>query len=152
MKIEKSFCCDVIKDNVKVINKKLFVLEKVLYNADLNDSNEFLVDIVSETIEEVKGNVNAILTVTNAMVESDEEKDIEIELLNEEIEKLKDKLNSVDVKSNFRSTRKLAKERFIQLHEEHLNTGTAPYKLCKKYHLSPSTYYKYLDMFKKGEL
>ena len=72
MKIEDSVCCDIIKDNIKMINKKLFVLEKLLYNVDLNDSNEYLIDIVSETIEEVKSHVSCISTITNSMCVYDE--------------------------------------------------------------------------------
>lgn len=142
MKIEKSFCCDVIKDNIKVINKKLFVIEKVLYNADLTDSNEFLFDIVAETIESVKGNVNGILTVTNAMVESDEEEVVE--------EKTEDPI----VKKGTRGTRgtvRQTKQKFIQAYEEHLNKGTQITILLKKYHLSATAFYKYLNQLKKGE-
>ena len=74
MKIEDSVCCDIIKDNIKMINKKLFILEKMMYNLDLNDSNEFeyLFDIVSETIEDVKSHVSTISTITNSMCVYDE--------------------------------------------------------------------------------
>ena len=142
MKIEKSFCCDVIKDNVKVINKKLFVLEKVLYNTDLTESNEFLVDIVTETFESVKGNVNAILTVTNALDASDEEEVVE------------EKTEAPIVKKQTRGTRgtvRQTKQKFIQAYEEHLNQGTPITKLLKKYHLSANAFYKYLEQLKKGE-
>ena len=74
MKIEDSVCCDIIKDNIKMINKKLFVLEKIMYNLDLNDSSEYeyLFDVVSETIEEVKSHVSTISTITNSMCVFDE--------------------------------------------------------------------------------
>lgn len=151
MEIKKDVCVDVIKTNIKGINKKLFILEKLIYNTELTGDNEFLIDAVSESIDSVKDCLGGIETVVNYIETKDDEKDIEIEMLNKEIEKLKVKLNSVyGVKNNFRSTKYLAKERFIQLYEEHLNTGTAPYKLCKKYHLSPSTYYKYLKMYNEG--
>ena len=71
MKIEKSFGFEIIKKDINDINKKLSVLEQVLYNIDLVDSNEFLVDAVSETIEEVKGYVDGISSVINLMIEND---------------------------------------------------------------------------------
>lgn len=74
MKIEKPFCFEIIKKDINDINKKLSVLEQVLYNIDLIDSNystEFLVDAVSETIEEVKSNVEGISSVINLMIETD---------------------------------------------------------------------------------
>ena len=74
MKIEKSFCFEIIKKDINDINKKLSVLEQVLYNIDLidsNDSTEFLVDAVSETIEDVKGYVDGISSVINLMIETD---------------------------------------------------------------------------------
>lgn len=74
MKIEKPFCFEIIKKDINDINKKLSVLEQVLYNIDLFDSNvstEFLVDTVSETIEEVKSNVEGISSVINLMIETD---------------------------------------------------------------------------------
>ena len=74
MKIEKPFCFEIIKKDINDINKKLSVLEQVLYNIDLIDSNvstEFLVDAVSETIEEVKGYVDGISSVINLMIETD---------------------------------------------------------------------------------
>ena len=72
MKIEDSICCDIIKDNIKMINKKLYILEKMMYNIDLNESDEYLFDIVSETIEEVKSHVSTISTITNSMCVYDE--------------------------------------------------------------------------------
>ena len=72
MKNEKSFGFEIIKKDINDINKKLSVLEQVLYNIDLVDSNEFLVEAVSETIDEVKGNVEGISSVINLMIESDE--------------------------------------------------------------------------------
>lgn len=144
MEIKKDVCVDVIKTNLKGINKKLFILEKLIYNTELTDENEFFIDAVSESIDSVKDCLGGIETVVNYLETKDDEKD-------KEIGELKAKLNAVyGVKNNFRSTKYLAKERFIQLYEEHLNTGTAPYKLCKKYHLSPSTYYKYLKMYNEG--
>lgn len=71
MKNEKSFGFEIIKKDINDINKKLSVLEQVLYNIDLVDSNEFLVDAVSETIDEVKGNVEGISSVINLMIETD---------------------------------------------------------------------------------
>ena len=71
MKNEKSFGFEIIKKDINDINKKLSVLEQVLYNIDLVDSNEFLVDAVSETIEEVKANVDGISSVINLMIETD---------------------------------------------------------------------------------
>ena len=73
MKNEKSFGFEIIKKDINDINKKLFILEKMMYNLDLNDSNEFeyLFDIVSETIEEVKGYVDGISSVINLMIETD---------------------------------------------------------------------------------
>ena len=74
MKIEKPFCFEIIKKDINDINKKLSVLEQVLYNIDLIDSNvstEFLVDAVSETIDEVKSNVEGISSVINLMIETD---------------------------------------------------------------------------------
>ena len=71
MKNEKSFGFEIIKKDINDINKKLSVLEQVLYNIDLVDSNEFLVEAVSETIEEVKGNVDGISSVINLMIETD---------------------------------------------------------------------------------
>ena len=71
MKNEKSFGFEIIKKDINDINKKLSVLEQVLYNIDLVDSNEFLVEAVSETIDEVKGNVEGISSVINLMIEND---------------------------------------------------------------------------------
>ena len=71
MKNEKSFGFEIIKKDINDINKKLSVLEQVLNNIDLVDSNEFLVEAVSETIEEVKGNVDGISLVINLMIETD---------------------------------------------------------------------------------
>ena len=71
MKNEKSFGFEIIKKDINDINKKLSVLEQVLYNIDLVDSNEFLVEAVSETIEEVKGYVDGISSVINLMIETD---------------------------------------------------------------------------------
>ena len=74
MKNEKSFGFEIIKKDINDINKKLSVLEQVLYNIDLidsNDSTEFLVDAVSETIEDVKGYVDGISSVINLMIETD---------------------------------------------------------------------------------
>ena len=71
MKNEMSFGFEIIKKDINDINKKLSVLEQVLYNIDLVDSNEFLVDAVSETIEEVKANVDGISSVINLMIETD---------------------------------------------------------------------------------
>ena len=71
MKNEKSFGFEIIKKDINDINKKLSVLEQVLYNIDLVDSNEFLVEAVSETIEEVKGSVDGISSVINLMIETD---------------------------------------------------------------------------------
>ena len=72
MKNEMSFGFEIIKKDINDINKKLSVLEQVLYNIDLVDSNEFLVEAVSETIDEVKGNVEGISSVINLMIETDE--------------------------------------------------------------------------------
>ena len=71
MKNEKSFGFEIIKKDINDINKKLSVLEQVLYNIDLVDSNEFLVEAVSETIDEVKGYVDGISSVINLMIETD---------------------------------------------------------------------------------
>ena len=71
MKNEKSFGFEIIKKDINDINKKLSVLDQVLYNIDLVDSNEFLVEAVSETIEEVKGYVDGISSVINLMIETD---------------------------------------------------------------------------------
>ena len=71
MKIEKSFGFEIIKKDINDINKKLSVLEQVLCNIDLVDSNEFLVEAVSETIEDVKGYVDGISSVINLMIETD---------------------------------------------------------------------------------
>ena len=71
MKNEKSFGFEIIKKDINDINKKLSVLEQVLYNIDLVDSNEFLVEAVSETIEDVKGYVDGISLVINLMIETD---------------------------------------------------------------------------------
>ena len=71
MKNEKSFGFEIIKKDINDINKKLSILEQVLYNIDLVDSNEFLVEAVSETIEEVKGYVDGISSVINLMIETD---------------------------------------------------------------------------------
>ena len=71
MKNEMSFGFEIIKKDINDINKKLSVLEQVLYNIDLVDSNEFLVEAVSETIDEVKGNVDGISSVINLMIETD---------------------------------------------------------------------------------
>ena len=71
MKIETPFCFEIIKKDINDINKKLSVLEQVLCNIDLVDSNEFLVEAVSETIEEVKGYVDGISSVINLMIETD---------------------------------------------------------------------------------
>ena len=71
MKNEKSFGFEIIKKDINDINKKLSVLEQVLYNIDLVDSNEFLVEAVSETIDEVKGNVEGISSVINLMIEAE---------------------------------------------------------------------------------
>ena len=71
MKNEMSFGFEIIKKDINDINKKLSVLENVLYNIDLIDSNEFLVDAVSETIDEVKSNVEGISSVINLMIETD---------------------------------------------------------------------------------
>ena len=71
MKIENPFCFEIIKKDINDINKKLSVLEQVLYNIDLVDSNEFLVEAVSETIEDVKGYVDGISSVINLMIETD---------------------------------------------------------------------------------
>lgn len=73
MKNEMSFGFEIIKKDINDINKKLSVLEQVLYNIDLVDSNEFLVDAVSETIDEVKGNVEGISSVINLLIKIDEE-------------------------------------------------------------------------------
>ena len=70
MKNEMSFGFEIIKKDINDINKKLSVLEQVLYNIDLVDSNEFLVDAVSETIDEVKGNVEGISSVMNLLIEN----------------------------------------------------------------------------------
>ena len=71
MKNEKSFGFEIIKKDINDINKKLSLLEQVLYNIDLVDSNEFLVEAVSETIEDVKGYVDGISSVINLMIETD---------------------------------------------------------------------------------
>ena len=71
MKNEKSFGFEIIKKDINDINKKLSLLEQVLYNIDLVDSNEFLVEAVSETVEEVKGYVDGISSVINLMIETD---------------------------------------------------------------------------------
>lgn len=71
MKNEMSFGFEIIKKDINDINKKLSVLEQVLYNIDLVDSNEFLAEAVSETIDEVKGNVEGISSVINLMIETE---------------------------------------------------------------------------------
>ena len=71
MKNEMSFGFEIIKKDINDINTKLSVVEQVLYNIDLVDSNEFLVEAVSETIEEVKGYVDGISSVINLMIETD---------------------------------------------------------------------------------
>ena len=146
MEIKKDVCVDVIKTNIKGINKKLFILEKLIYNTELTGDNEFLIDAVSESIDSVKDCLGGIETVVNYLETKDDEKD-------KEIDELKAKLNAAygtSKKINKRGPRYnvMLDEKFKQVLQEYLETGTHLNILFKKYNISPTAYYNRLARFK----
>lgn len=148
---------DVIMSNNKGIEKMIMTVDAVVEKVALSDCDSKYIEIIDDCLNAIKGSLYANAQFIEGIVEEVEEKDAEIEMLNEEIERLNKTINSFfkDNKSiTKRNTIKYeqTKERFIQVHQEYLETGVKPYILCKKYHMCPSTYYKYLEKFKKGEL
>lgn len=143
---------DVIMANNKGIEKMIMTVDAVVEKVALSDCDSKYIEIIDDCLNAIKGALYANAQIVEGIVEEVEEKDIEIEMLTKEVYNLKNRLNVV-YGEEFKNKRYAqAKERFIQVHQEYLETGVKPYILCKKYHMCPSTYYKYLEKFKKGEL
>lgn len=161
MKIEvmnSGLCVECFYANNKAIDKALYMMDALDKMVDIpKHSEHHYYEIKGSCIDNIKGSLKGNEALIEQMANEIEEKDIEIEMLNEEIERLNNTLNSLFKDNNSVTKRnsikyEQAKERFIQVHKEYLETGVKPYILCKKYHMCPSTYYKYLKMFNKGEL
>lgn len=161
MKIEvmkTDLCVECFYANNKAIDKALYMMDALDSKIVIPEETEHhYYEIKGNCIDSIIASIRANESLIGQMATDIEEKDIEIEMLNEEIERLNDTLNSFITDDKYitkRNTIKYeqTKERFMQVHREYLETGVKPYILCKKYHMCPSTYYKYLKMFNKGEL
>ena len=148
---------DIIMANNKGIEKMIMTVDAVVEKVALSDCDSKYIEIIDDCLNAIKGSLYANAKIVEGVIEELDEKDAEIEMLNEEIENLNKSINSLFTDDKYitkRNTIKYTqtKERFMQVHKEYLETGVKPYILCKKYHMCPSTYYKYLEKFKKGEL